>query len=60
MRSKIISSVPLWSLLQIMLRDSSLALAKITCPSPGERQGQEAGVGGMGSRGVGGYRGLLG
>jgi hypothetical protein len=29
-------------------------------PSTGERQGQEAGVGGLGSRAGGGYRGLSG
>jgi hypothetical protein len=31
----------------------ALGLAKILCPSVGERQGQEAGVGGLGSRGMG-------
>ena len=35
----------------------ALGLAKIICPSTGECQGQEAGVGGLGNRG-GGYRGL--
>jgi hypothetical protein len=34
-----------------------LGLAKIICPSRGECQGQEAGVGGLGSRAKGGYRG---
>jgi hypothetical protein len=42
----------------------ALGLVKIICPSTGERQDQEAGVGGLGSRlgwGVGErYRGLLG
>jgi hypothetical protein len=38
----------------------ALGLAKIICPSTGECQGQEAGVGGLGSREEGGYRGLLG
>jgi hypothetical protein len=33
-------------------------LAKIICPSVGGCQGQEAGVGGLGSRAWGGYRGL--
>jgi hypothetical protein len=31
-----------------------LSLEKIICPSTGERQGQEAGVGGLGSRAGGG------
>jgi hypothetical protein len=35
-------------------------LAKIICPSTGECQGQEVGVGGLGSRVVEGYRGLWG
>ena len=38
----------------------SLGLAKIICPIIGEWQGQEAGVGGLGSRAVGGYKGLWG
>jgi hypothetical protein len=38
----------------------ALGLGKILCPSTGECQGQEAGVGGLGSTAVGGYRGLLG
>jgi hypothetical protein len=33
-------------------------LAKIICPSTGECQGQEIGVGGLGSRMGGRYRGL--
>jgi hypothetical protein len=37
----------------------ALGLAKIICPSTGECQGQEAGVGGLGSRAGGGFRGLL-
>ena len=32
----------------------ALGLAKIICPSTGECQGQEAGVGGLGSRWKGG------
>ena len=36
----------------------ALGLGQIICPSTGECQGQEAGVGGLGSR-VGGYRGFL-
>jgi hypothetical protein len=38
----------------------ALGLAKIICPNTGECQGQEVGVGGMGSKAEGGYRGLLG
>ena len=37
-----------------------LGLVKIICPSTGECQGLEAGVGGLGSRAEGGYRGLWG
>jgi hypothetical protein len=37
-----------------------LGLAKIICPNTGEYQAQEAGVGGLGSRVGGGYKGLLG
>jgi hypothetical protein len=39
-----------------------LGLANFICPSTGERQGQEVGVGELGSRvgGGGGYGGLLG
>ena len=36
----------------------ALVLVKIICPSTGECQGQEMGVGGLGSRVGGGYRGL--
>jgi hypothetical protein len=36
----------------------ALCLAKIICPSTGECQGQEVGVGGLGSRVGGGYRGF--
>jgi hypothetical protein len=36
----------------------ALGLVKIICPSTGERQGQEVGVSGMGSRAGGGYRRL--
>jgi hypothetical protein len=38
----------------------ALGLAKIICPSTGECQGQEEGVGGLGSRERGGYRELSG
>ena len=38
----------------------ALGLVKIICPSIGECQGQEVGVGGLGSRVGGGYRGLWG
>ena len=38
----------------------ALGLAKIICPSTGECQGQEAGVGGLNSKVGGGNRGLLG
>jgi hypothetical protein len=37
----------------------ALRLTKIICPSTGKCQGQEAGVGGLGSRAGGGYRELL-
>jgi hypothetical protein len=37
-----------------------LGLGKIICPSTGECQGQEAGVGRLGSRAGGEYRGLSG
>jgi hypothetical protein len=37
-----------------------LGLANFICPSTGEQQGQEVGVGGSGSRMRGGYRGLSG
>jgi hypothetical protein len=37
----------------------ALGLAKTICPSTGECQGQEAGVGRLVSRAEGGYRGLL-
>ena len=37
----------------------ALGLVKITCPSTEECQGQEAGVGGLQSRAVEGYRRLL-
>jgi hypothetical protein len=36
----------------------ALDLVKIICPSIGECQGQEAGVGGLENRVGGGYRGL--
>jgi hypothetical protein len=38
----------------------ALGIVKIICPSTGECQGQEAQVGGLGSRVGGGYRGLWG
>jgi hypothetical protein len=38
----------------------ALGLVKIICPSTGECQGQEAGVGGLGSRVGGAYRGFWG
>jgi hypothetical protein len=37
----------------------ALGLVKIICPSTVECQGQEAGVGGLGSRVGGRYRGFL-
>jgi hypothetical protein len=37
----------------------ALGLSKIICPSTGECQGQEVGVGGLGSRAGGEDRGLL-
>jgi hypothetical protein len=37
----------------------ALGLVKIICPSTGKCQGQEAGVGGLGSKVVGVYRRLL-
>jgi hypothetical protein len=36
----------------------ALGLAKIICPSIGDRQGQEAGVDGLVCRAGGGYRGF--
>jgi hypothetical protein len=36
----------------------ALGLGKIICPSTGECQGQEVGVGELGIRGGGGYKGL--
>ena len=38
----------------------ALGPVKVLCSSIGECQGQEAGVGGLGSRVGGGYRGLSG
>jgi hypothetical protein len=43
---------------QPLLGGEALGLAKMICPSTGECQGQEAGVGGLGSRAGGGYRGI--
>jgi hypothetical protein len=40
------------------MRGEFLGLAKIICPSTGECQGQEEGMGGSGSRAAEGYRGL--
>jgi hypothetical protein len=40
--------------------EESLGIAKIICPSKGECQAQEAGVGGLGSRVGGVYRCLWG
>ena len=37
-----------------------LGLANFICPTTGECQGQEQGVGGLGNRAGGGYRGLWG
>jgi hypothetical protein len=42
------------------LGGEALGLAKIICPSTGECQGQEAGVGGLGNRAGGGCRRLSG
>jgi hypothetical protein len=42
------------------MEGEALGLTKIICPSTGECQGQEAGVGGLGSRAGGGYRGISG
>jgi hypothetical protein len=38
----------------------ALGIVKIICPRTGERQGQEVGVGGLGSMVGGSYRGLWG
>jgi hypothetical protein len=38
--------------------EEALDLMKIICPSTGECQSQEGGVGGLGSRAGRGYRGL--
>jgi hypothetical protein len=43
-----------------LMGGEALGLTKIICPSTGECQGQEAGVGGLGSRAGGGDRGLWG
>jgi hypothetical protein len=40
--------------------EKTLGLMKIICPSTGESQGQESGVGGLGNRAGEGYRGLWG
>jgi hypothetical protein len=45
---------------QPSLGGEALGLAKIICPSTRECQGQEVGVGGLGSRAGGGYKGLWG
>jgi hypothetical protein len=41
------------------MRGKALGLAKNICSSTGECHSQEVGVGGLGSRVGGGYRGLL-
>ena len=41
-------------------KERPIGHANFICPSTGECQGQEAGVGGLGSRARGGYRGLSG
>jgi hypothetical protein len=41
-------------------KERPLGIANFICPSTGECQGQEAGVGGLGSRAREGYRELLG
>ena len=38
--------------------EKPLGLSNFICPSTGECQGQEVGVGGLGSRAEGGYREL--
>jgi hypothetical protein len=40
------------------MEGEALGLVKIICPSTGEYQGQEVGVGGLGSRAGGRYRRL--
>jgi hypothetical protein len=45
---------------RLSLGGEALGLVKIICPSTGECQGQEAGVGGLEHRAGGGYRGLWG
>jgi hypothetical protein len=45
---------------QSSLEVEAHGLTKIICPSTGECQGQEVGVGGLGSRVGGGYRELWG
>jgi hypothetical protein len=40
------------------MRGEALGLVKILYPNIGEFQGQEVGVGGLGNRGKGGYRGF--
>jgi hypothetical protein len=40
------------------MEGDTFGLLKIICPSKRECQGQEVGVGGLGSRAGGGYRGL--
>jgi hypothetical protein len=41
-------------------KERPLGLANFICPNTGEFEGQEAGVGGWGSRAEGGYRELSG
>jgi hypothetical protein len=38
----------------------ALGIVKIICPSTGECQSQEVGVGGLGGRAGGGYKGVWG
>ena len=45
-------------LVGLSMGGEALGLSKILCPSIGKCQGQEVGVGGLGSRLGGGYRGL--
>jgi hypothetical protein len=42
------------------MEGEAIGLAKIICPSTGECQDQEEGVGGLGTREEGGYKGTFG
>jgi hypothetical protein len=46
--------MPVIKILGVSLEIIALGLAKIICPNTGEYQGQEAGLGGLGSRVWGG------